>query len=163
MAELRNDSGALRFVLELVAREGGAPAGAAEAPAPAARLLAACGLDYLDQRDREWWPLLRLPPGYLPEAAVGRLQEELSRLLSGAAEGFAWRAAEAAPFGLQLSASPGGGVAEVGLDLGAFLADAGGVPWRLGAELALVRFQVAQAELVRFADALGRELETLGR
>jgi hypothetical protein len=50
----------------------------------------------------------------------------------------------------------------VGLDLGAFLAEAAGAPRRPEAELALVRFRAAQADLVRFADALGRELGALG-
>ncbi|HEX9289080.1 MAG TPA: hypothetical protein VF904_06115 [Anaeromyxobacteraceae bacterium] len=157
MAELRNDSGALRLGLELVAQEG-EPAGAA-----AGRLLATAGLEYHDRRDGEWWPLVRLPPLHLPAPAVERLVADLTSLLAGASQGFAWRAEDDAAIALQLGAVPDGAVVEVGVDLGAFLADTAGVPRRPEAELALFRFRAAQPELVRFSDALGRELEALRR
>ena len=169
MAELRNDSGALRFALELVTREtaAAAPAAAGEAagaPAgPPGRLLATAGLDYLDRRDGEWWPLVRLPPAWLGEAAARQLLDELAQLLRGARGGFAWRPADQAGFAVQVGAEQGGAVLEVGIDLGAFLADAAGVTWRPEAELALFRFRAGQADLVRFSDALARELEATGR
>jgi hypothetical protein len=159
MAELRNDSGALRLGLELVAAEGpespGGPAGA--------RLLASAGLEYLDRRDGEWWPIVRLPVLHLPAEAVDRLARDLAALVAGASAGFAWRAEEASAVGLQLGAVPGGAIVEVGIDLGAFLAETAGVPRRAEAELALFRFRAAQPALVVFSDALGRELGALRR
>lgn len=167
MAELRNDSGALRLAVELVSRDPatapGAGPGGASPGAPAGRLLATAALEYLDRRDGEWWPLVRLPPARFAEAAAARLLDELGRLLQGASGGFAWRPGEEAGFAIQLGADEGGAVLEVGLDLGAFLADAAGVAWRPEAELALFRFRAAQADLVRFSDALSRELEALRR
>ena len=159
MADLPNDSGAIRFVLTLVAREGGerAPGG----PAPGERVLSTAGLEYLDARDGEWWPLVRLPPVRLEGTAIDRLLADQSELLRGSSPGFAWRPAPDAALALQLGATPGGAILEVGLDLGAFLADAAGVPWRSDSELALFRFRASQASLVRFADALARELEVV--
>jgi hypothetical protein len=161
MAELRNDSGALRLGLELVDRERAPPETGGE-PA-SGRLLASARLEYLDRRDTEWWPLVRLPPLYLSAAAVERLVVDLSRLVAGGAAGFAWRSEEDAALALQLGVVPGGAIVEVGLDLGAFLADAAGVPRRAEAELALFRFRAAQPDLVVFSDALGRELGALRR
>jgi hypothetical protein len=155
MAELRNDSGAMRFALVLVAREAGAEA--------AERLLVTAALEYLDQRDGEWWPLVRLPPLHLTAAAVERLLGEQAELLRGGSAGFAWRPGVDASLGVQVGAAPGGAVMEIGLDLGAFLADTAGVPLRAEAELALFRFRALQQDLVRFSDALGCELEALRR
>ena len=117
MAELQNDSGALRFALTLVAREAPSTGGPPGEEGPPGRLLAAAGLEYLDRRDGEWWPLLRLPPLHLPGAAVEGLLANLEATVAGGA-GFAWRP---------------------------------------GAEAAFA----VQAELVRFADALRRELEVV--
>ncbi len=165
MAELRNDSGALRFAVELVGREAPPDTGASAGGQPGAsgRILATAGLEYLDRRDGEWWPLVRLPVLYFPPAAVEGLIAQLAEVLRGTSAGFAWRPAEGAPAGLQIGAAPGGAVAEVGLDLGAFLAEFAGAPSRPDTELALFRFRCAQADLVRFSDALGRELEAIRR
>jgi hypothetical protein len=157
----------MRFALQLVARDrGGAPdsPGAREGGAAAAageRFLATAALEYLDQRDGEWWPLVRLPPLYLDASAIDRLLSDQAELLRGSSEGFAWRPGSATSLALQLGAVPGGAILEVGLDLGLFLADAAGVPVRSEADLALFRFRAAQHELVRFSDALGREVEAL--
>jgi hypothetical protein len=162
MAELRNDSGALRFTVELVSREN--PPRSLPGPGAAggdASILATAGLEYLDRRDGEWWPFVRLPVLHLPLPAVEGLASQLAELLRGATSGFAWRPADDAPAGLQVGAAPGGAVAEVGFDLGAFLEESAGVPRRPDAELALFRFRCAQADLVRFSDALTRELEAL--
>jgi hypothetical protein len=154
MAELANDSGALRFALAVVAL-------AAPTDVGGAHVLATAGLEHLDRRDGEWWPLVRLPPLRLPVAALDALQAHLADLLRGG-EGFAWRPGEGAAVALQVGAAPGGAVVEVGLDLGALLADVAGAPHRPDAELALFRFQVRQAELVRFSDVLARELAEAG-
>jgi hypothetical protein len=138
----------MRFALQLVARDG-------------ERFLATAALEHLDQRDGEWWPLVRLPPLHLDAGAIERLLAEEAELLRGAREGFAWRPGTTTALALQLGAVPGGAILEVGLDLGTFLADMAGVPARSESELALFRFRAAQEELVRFADALGREAEAL--
>jgi hypothetical protein len=155
MAELSNDTGALRFALALVQREAGAAA--------PARLLATTGLEYRDQRDSEWWPIVRLPAFFVAPAAIERLVAGLADVVRGGAEGFAWRPAEDAAFAVQVGPEERGAVLEIGLDLGGFLADAAGVVARRDAELALFRFRAAQADLVRFSDGLQRELEVLRR
>ncbi len=152
MAELRNDNGALRVALALVAREQGGE-----------RVLATVAVESLDRRDGEWWPLVRLPPLHVSAGALRALSGDLRRLVRGAKPGFAWSPAEGSSFGLQLSATAGGAQLEVGLDLGGFLADTAGVPPRADSELVLFRWRVLQQDLVLFADALGRELEALPR
>jgi hypothetical protein len=159
MADLVNDAGTLRFVLTLGAREGAATGG--DMRAPPARLLAGGGVEYLDHRDREWWPILRLSALYLSAAAVERLPLELRALLQGGTPGFAWRSDDETALALQLGAVAGGAVVEVGIDVSRFLADVAGAPPRAGAELALFRFRAAQGDLVRFADALAGELAEL--
>ncbi|MFL5271144.1 MAG: hypothetical protein ACJ79E_03640 [Anaeromyxobacteraceae bacterium] len=154
MAELVNDAGALRFALDVGGREAGIE------PAQA-RLLIAGGVEYRDARDGEWWPMLRLPPAYVPPGAVEALVAGVREVLQAAVPGFAWRPADDAAIALQLGAVPGGLVAEVGLDVGAFLADVAGVAHRLDAELALFRFRATTEAAVRFADALTREVAEL--
>jgi hypothetical protein len=153
-----SDSGALRLALELVQREGSSRPQLGEPP-PAARLLSTAALEYLDQRDAAWWPLVRLPPLRLDAAGIDALVAGLREVLQGAAPGFAWQSGAAAALGLQLGAAEGGGlVVEVGFDLGPFLADASGLPVRAGGELALFRFAAAPADAVRFAGALEAQL-----
>ena len=186
MAELRNDAGVLRFALDIMGRETGReaerdavsdavseaqreagseapPAGAAAGGPAAGRVLATAGLEYLDRRDGEWWPLVRLPVLYLAPEAAQRLAEEARALVHGQSQGFSWRPEDDPVVGLQLGPAPGGAVVEVGVDLGAFLAEVAGTPRRAESELGLFRFRAAQADLVRFADAIGRELEALAR
>jgi hypothetical protein len=165
MAELPNDSGALRFAVELVSREAPPEAtpGGRMATGAQGWILSAAGVEYRDRRDGEWWPLVRLPVLHLPAAAVERFSSQVSELLRGGSPGFVWRPADDALVGLQVGASPGGAVVEVGLDLGTFLAEAAGVTRRADAELALFRYRATQADLVRFSDALTRELEALRR
>ena len=150
MPELPNDTGALRLALSLVARDG-----------PSGRILATVAIEYLDRRDGEWWPVVRLPPLYLEGQAVERLLGGATDLLRGSTAGFAWRPSEASPVGLQFGTVPGGATVEVGVDLGHFLADVAGVALRADAELALFRWRVQQGDLVRFSDALTSELRAL--
>jgi hypothetical protein len=155
MAELVNDAGALRFALVVGGREAGTDAAHG-------RLLVSGGVEYRDARDEEWWPVVRLPPAYVPPGALEGLVSGIREVLQGAMPGFAWRPAADAAIALQLGAAPDGLVAEVGLDVGAFLAEVSGVPHRLDAELALFRFRVSTEGAVRFADALAREVAELG-
>lgn len=165
MAELRSDGGALRFALALVARESdpGPPGGGAQGAASRGRLLVTAGIEYLDRRDGEWWPVVRLPPARVPVEAIERLLGDQAALLDGSSSGFAWRPDDEAALALQLGLAPNGAVVEIGLDLGPFLAEWGGAPVRRDAELALFRLRAGQADLVRFSDALARELEVLRR
>jgi len=160
MAELRNDSGSLRLALDLA---GGAPTPPA-LPGEQGEgwLLASARLQTHDRRDGEWWPLVGLPVIYLSRCSLEELLRALRALLQGGSPGFAWRPGDDALIGLQLSATPAGAAVEVGLDLGAFLAEVAGVPRRPGAELSLFRFLAAQADLVRFSDALALELGAPG-
>ncbi len=162
MAELRNDSGALRLAIELVGQASARPGLAPGAVDPADRLLlASAGIEYLDRRDGEWWPLVRLPALHVPLRKAEGLLSGVADLLRGTSTGFAWRLEDDAAVAIQLGAAPGGAVVEVGIDLGVFLAEAAGAPRRPEAELALFRFRSAQVDLVRFSGALARDLEAL--
>lgn len=152
MAELRNDSGALRLAVALVAWE-----------QQGERVLATVSVESLDQRDREWWPIVRLPPMRFPLQSLERLGIELAELLRGATPAFTWSPEPGSSFGLQLNATEGGASLELGFDLGGYLADAAGVPVRAECDLALFRSRVLQQDLVVFADALAREREALPR
>lgn len=165
MAMLPNDTGVLRLRLDLVERERARDAGAGEGVGEGAtRVLASVSLESLDRRDGEWWPIVRLPVLYLAPGGVEALSGGLADLLQGAAPGFAWRSADDGVLGLQIgeSGSPSGLlVAEVGLDLGLFLAESSGSAWRPASELALFRWPVTRADAVSFADALRRESDAL--
>jgi hypothetical protein len=167
VALLPNDTGVLRLNLDLVGRETGprAPGAGAEAP-PAAptRVLASVTLESRDARDGEWWPLVRLPVVYVAAGGVQELVAGLLEVLQGAVPGIAWSSGDDGALGLQLGAPEGGTgllLAEVGIDLGLFLAESAGTPRRAGAELALFRWPVRRADAVSFADALRRESDGL--
>lgn len=152
MAELTNDSGAIRLRLDPVTREAGG------------RILASAAIEYRDARDREWWPLVRLPVVHLGPGSVETLVGTFQELLRGVVPGFAWQSGDGA-LGLQVSVPEGQGdllLAEVGLDLALFLAESAGAPRREGAEAALFRWPVTRAASVGFADGLRRESEGLG-
>ena len=157
MAELRNDGGALRCALTLAGRASPRQPGEG-AVAPALERIATAAGEYLDASDGEWWPIVRLPPLHVAAAQVDELLAGTAALLRGERDGFSWRAGASAPLGVQLGAAPGGAVVEIGLDLSGFLAEAGGAGGAPGGELALFRFRAAQADLVRFSDALAGEL-----
>ncbi len=153
MADLVSDSEAIRLRLEPVAREAGG------------RILASAAVEYRDARDREWWPLVRLPVVHLSPGADEALVASMLDLLRGAAPGFAWESGDGA-LGLQVGVAEGQGellLAEVGLDLALFLAESAGAPRREGAEAALFRWPATRASAVGFADALRREAGSLGR
>jgi hypothetical protein len=169
MAELPNDAGTLRLRIELWDREapvrGPLPAEGPDGRPPSGRLLARAGVEVLDRRDGEWWPLLQLPPILLAPGAVRALVAALQDVLQGAAPGSAWQAGEDAPIGLQLGAQGGDAGAllvEVGLDLSLHLAEVSASPRRPGAELALFRWTASRSGAVAFADGLRREVEALG-
>ena len=153
MAELANDSGAIRLRIDPVTREAGG------------RILASAAIEYRDARDREWWPLVRLPVVHLLTGSAETLVGSLQELLQGVVPGFAWQSGDGA-LGLQVGVPEGQGdllVAEVGMDLALFLAESAGAPRREGAEAALFRWPVTRAASVAFADGLRRESEGLGR
>jgi len=169
MAELPNDAGTLRLRVDLVDREapvrGPVPLVTEDGRVPAGRLLAAAGVEYLDPRDGEWWPLVRLPVFYVAPEGIRALAQGLADFLRGAAPGLAWQSEEDGALGLQLGAPgevPGESVVvEVGLDLSLFLAEVGAGPRRPGMELSLFRFQATRAGAVAFAEAVRREAEGL--
>jgi len=152
MADLANDSGAIRLRLDPIQRETGG------------RILASAAIEYRDARDGEWWPVVRLPVVHLPSGSDQTLFAALQDLLQGNAPGFAWQSGDGA-LGLQVGIPEGQGqllLAEVGMDLALFLAESAGAPRREGAEAALFRWPVTRGAAVAFADALRRETEALG-
>jgi hypothetical protein len=152
---LPSDSGAIRLAIDLVQRETVRPGD----PSPV-RLLATAAVEWLDQRDHEWWPFVRLPPLWIEEEVAAALASGIRELFQGGEPGFAWQAG--ASFGLQLGLAEGDAVVvEIGVDLGAFLADASGLPPRAGGEAALFRFTTAPADLVRFGGAVEAQLREL--
>ena len=163
MADLVSDSGALRFRLRLLDREGRVPVPGG--PGPGGRILAAAALEYLDRRDGEHWPVVELGALYLAAEAVQALAAGLADAIRGAAPGLAWQSGEPAALGFQAGVpegSPEGAwLVEVGMDLSGFLAGAAGTPVRPGAELALFRFPAVRPALVAFASALEAELREL--
>ena len=172
MAELPNDTGSLWFRLDLVDREapsrGAVPAVKEDGRAPSGRLLASVSLEYLDRRDGERWPVVRLPVLYVAADSARALLAGLSDLLQGNAPGFAWQSGEDAAVGLQIGAPEGAASApqaalqvEVGLDLSLFLWEAAGAPRRPASELALFRFAASRQAVVAFAGAVRGEAEVL--
>jgi hypothetical protein len=172
MAELPNDTGSLWFRLDLVDREaplrGPAPVATEDGRMPSGRLLASASIEYLDRRDGERWPLVRLAVLYLSVDSARALVAGLSDLLQGNAPGFAWRSGDDAAVGLQIGApeSPPGEPrahlqVDVGLDLSLFLQEAAGAPRRPAGELALFRFSAGRPAVVAFADAVRGEAEVL--
>jgi len=164
MAFLPNDAGALRLCVDLVDREapvrGPVPVVTEDGRVPSGRLLGTVGVEYLDRRDGEWWPIVRLPAVYLATGSYAELEERLRELVGGGIPGFAWQSGEDAALGLQIGPAepPGEGfVVEVGVDLSAFLAEAGGGRSRPGSALAPFRFATSRPAAVAFADALRRE------
>lgn len=151
MADLANDSGAIRLRLDPVAREAGG------------RILASAALEYRDARDGEWWPLVRLPVVHLHPGADEALVASMQELLQGVVPGFAWQSGDGS-LGLQVGVAEGQGellLAEVGMDLALFLAESAGAPRREGAEAALFRWPVTRAGAVAFAGALRSEAGAL--
>lgn len=158
MAFLANDTASLRLQVQLVQRE------LTRGAALPGRVLAVAGLEYLDRKDGEHWPVVRLPPLWLLSDAVDALLEGVQRLARGEAAGFSWQSGGDGAVGLQVGQPQGEAgplLVEVGLDLSGFLADVAEVPARPGAELALFRFASTRAALVAFGDGLRTELEAL--
>ncbi|HET7753219.1 MAG TPA: hypothetical protein VFK85_04850 [Anaeromyxobacteraceae bacterium] len=150
MPHLLSDSGAMRLLLDLVTRDEGG------------RVVATAAVEWLDRRDGEWWPFVRLPVVHLQAGAAEALVGGLRDMLQGVAPGFSWAAAENGSVALQVGdAESGAPVVEVGIDLGAFLAESAGVPPRPGNELALFRFGGTRAELVRFAGEIEAQVRSV--
>ncbi len=172
MAALPNDTGSLWFRLDLVDREapvrGPVPVVTEDGRVPSGRLLASASIEYLDRRDGERWPVVRLAVLYLAPDSARALVAGLSDVLQGNAPGFAWQSGEDAAVGLQVGSPPGAAAAtpgalqvEIGLDLAPFLSEVAGAPRRPASELALFRFSATRPAVVAFADSVRGEVEDL--
>ena len=151
MPHLLSESGAMRLLVDLVTRE-----------RDSGRVVATCAVEWLDRRDGEWWPFVRLPVVHLQPGTAEALVSGLREVLQGVVPGFSWAAGEAAAFALQVGAAESGSaVIEVGIDLGAFLSESAGVSAPRGDELALFRFAAARAELVRFAGQVEEQVASV--
>lgn len=157
MPHLLSDSGAMRLSLRLVQRE--TTRGQPGSEPPPGRVLTTAAIEWIDQRDAEWWPFVRLPPLWVDEDALAALGDGTRELLQGAVPGFSWQAGTS--LGLQLGLVEGAAVVELGVDLGPFLADASGLRSPAAGEAALFRFGVKLAELVRFAGEVEAELAAI--
>jgi hypothetical protein len=151
MPHLLSESGAMRLLVDLVTIE-----------RDAGRVVATTAVEWLDRRDGEWWPFVRLPVVHLQAGAAEALLGGLRDLLQGAEPGFSWTAEQGAALALQIGAGEGGAaVVEVGIDLGAFLSEAAGSSAPRSTELALFRFSAARADVVRFAGEIEDQVRSL--
>jgi hypothetical protein len=149
MPHLLSESGAMRLLVDLVTRaEGG-------------RVVATTAVEWIDRRDGEWWPFVRLPVLHLGAGTDEALVAGLRDVLQGVAPGFSWAAGEGAALGLQIGATDKGAIVEIGIDLGAFLAESAGTTVPRGDELALFRFSANRADLVRFAGELEAQVRSV--
>jgi hypothetical protein len=151
MAHLHNEAKTLRLTLQLADRATLGPA----------RVLGSAGIESLDRRDGEYWPLVRLPVVYFAPDDLPAVVESIRTLCANQSPGFGFRSDGDGDLALQLSRQGGALFVEAGFDLARVLAESAGRPGVPGTELALFRFQTATAELVQFADQLRRELEEL--
>jgi hypothetical protein len=163
MAVLHNDAKNLRFVLELVDRETLPVVPGHKAPPPESlRLLGSAGVEYLDRRDKAFWPFLRLPVLYLAGVDGITLVDAIRSLCALERPGFAFRTGAQEELALQVVRQEGGGfIAEVGIDLASYLYETSGLQGDPGRELALFRFTTSTSELVVFADQVKREAAAL--
>lgn len=140
----------MRLLVDLVTRE-----------RDTGRVVSTTALEWLDRRDGDWWPFVRLPVVHLQPGADEALIGGLRDLLQGASPGFSWAAGEGAALALQVGATDRGAIVEVGIDLGVFLAESAGVATPRGDELALFRFSAARADLVRFAGEIEAQVKSV--
>ncbi len=146
---LANTHRTLRFVLELVERDG-------------ADFTSSCGIEAFDRRDQQFWPFVRLPVLKANAAALARLSTDLKRLCSHQQPRIEAVLGAAAEIQLVLTADSGHYLAEVGIDLGLALAEVSGIPSPPRSDLSLFRFTVPTADVVTFAGALQQAATSSG-
>lgn len=156
----------MRWHLEVVDREapvrGPVQVVTEDGRVPQGRLLATAAIEFFDQRDRQFWPFVRIPPVLVFPADLAALLAGLRDVVDGRSPGFAWRPGQEESLGVQVGSEGGQATCEVGFDLAGFLSDVAGQPRRTGRELGLFRFPTTQAALVKFASDLRAELEAQG-
>jgi hypothetical protein len=135
MGVLLNDSGTLRFTLT-AAGEG----------------LATAAIEFLDVRDKSFWPLVQLPVVHLSVASFAALGQMLEPVLSGKTDGFAWRGGSGEELALSVVRQSEEWIVEVGIDLSAYLRETAQVFVGPQRELALFRFHTTSALLQAFAE-----------
>ncbi len=138
---LANTHRTLRFVLELVERDGDA-------------ITSSSGIEAFDRRDQQFWPFVRLPVLKANLAALAKLSADLKLLCSNQQPRIETVLGAAAEIQLVLTAESGHYVAEVGIDLGLALAEVSGIASPPRSDLSLFRFTVPTADVVTFAGAL---------
>ncbi|MHB8874559.1 MAG: hypothetical protein ACYC8T_12800 [Myxococcaceae bacterium] len=152
MAVLHNEALTLRLAVQLADREALSPG----------RVIASVGVECLDRRDDEFWPLVRLPVVYFAAGDLPLLVGSIRRLCALEIPGVGLRSDGQGDLVLQLARQEGGGVVvEAGFDLAPVLAETAGRPGEPGRELVLFRFQTTTGGLVQFADAIRSELDGL--
>ena len=151
MAVLHNESRTLRLALQLADRVTLGPP----------RVLGSAGVECLDRRDGEFWPLVLLPVVYFAPGDLPELVASIRSLCALTSPGFGFRSDGEGDLALQISRQEGAMNVEAGFDLARVLAETAGRPGVPGKELALFRFQTNTAELVQFADQVRRELGEL--
>jgi len=163
MAVLHNEAKNLRLVLELVDREV-PPIVPGQPPAPpdTIRVLGTVGVEFLDRRDKSFWPFIRLPVIYYGSGDGTALVQSIRDLCSLKIPGFALRTGTQGDLALQIGRQDSGSfVVEVGIDLATYLFETSGLQGEPGRELALFRYSTNTAELVVFADQIKQEMEHL--
>lgn len=150
MPAIHNPNRTLRFSLEL-----------ADIAAQDRAFICTAAVEYLDKRDQEFWPTLRLPVLRVPAEDAHALTQALRDVCSQARPGFCFRTGAREELQLALSRQGGAVAVEVGVDLCVYLLETAGVPSPPGRELALFRFEAPLAEVVVFADAVAARVAEL--
>lgn len=161
MAALHNEERNLRLNLQLVDRERQRLSPTESKPTAGPRVLGTFGIEFLEARDKEFWPLLRLPVIYLAHGDGEALLTAIRELCAQTRTGLAFTGGTQGELVLRLAAKEGGYLVETGVDLCGYLMETSGRVCTPGGNLAMFRFEVATGELVRFAGQLQQELEQL--
>ena len=137
MSALTNDAGTLRFTLT-AAGDG----------------LATAAVEFLDARDKGFWPLVQLPVVHLAAQALRSLAQMTVPVVAGKTDSFAWRGGSGEELALSVAREGEAWIVEVGIDLSAYLRETAHVFVAPQRELALFRFHTTAALLQAFADGL---------
>lgn len=153
MPAISNPNRTLRFSFEL-----------ADFAAQDNAFVCTAAVEFFDRRDKEFWPIVRLPVVRMSQPDAHALVDALKAVCSQQRPGFSLRTGATEELQLQIGRDNEGVAIEVGVDLSAYLVETSGVRSEPGKELALFRFSADFADLVIFGKAItDRLLQLEGR